>query len=67
MHPFGGRHLVVFFIARTRGCSLSPQDIKNTEQHKSNLQGTVAPDRSKNKPRIRKETKREKRYEKYIN
>ena len=25
------------------GCSLSPQDIKNAEQHKSNLHGTVAP------------------------
>ena len=28
------------------GCSLSPQDIKNAEQHKSNLHGTVAPDRN---------------------
>lgn len=27
-------------------CSLSPQDIKNAEQHKSNLYGTVAPDRN---------------------
>ena len=28
------------------GCSLSPQDIKNAEHHKSNLHGTVAPDRN---------------------
>ena len=28
------------------GCSLSPQDIKNAEQHKSNMHGTVAPDRN---------------------
>ena len=28
------------------GCSLSPQDIKNAERHKSNLHGTVAPDRN---------------------
>ncbi|MBQ7127875.1 MAG: DUF2778 domain-containing protein [Alphaproteobacteria bacterium] len=28
------------------GCSLSPQDIKNAEQHKSNLHGMVAPDRN---------------------
>ena len=28
------------------GCSLSPQDIKNAEQHKSNLHGAVAPDRN---------------------
>lgn len=28
------------------GCSLSPQDINNAEQHKSNLHGTVAPDRN---------------------
>lgn len=28
------------------GCSLSPQDIKNAEQRKSNLHGTVAPDRN---------------------
>ena len=28
------------------GCSLSPQDIKNAEQHKSNLHGTVAPNRN---------------------
>ena len=28
------------------GCSLSPQDIKNAEQHKSNLYGKVAPDRN---------------------
>ena len=27
-------------------CSLSPQDIKNAERHKSNLHGTVAPDRN---------------------
>ncbi len=28
------------------GCSLSPKDIKNAEQHKSNLHGAVAPDRN---------------------
>ncbi len=28
------------------GCSLSPQDIRNAKQHKSNLHGSVAPDRN---------------------